>query len=49
MIMEGAALLSEKPNPTEAQIRQRMNANLCRCGCQRRVVHAIQRAAGNGV
>ncbi len=49
MIMEGAALLSEKPNPTEAQIRQRMNANLCRCGCQQRVVRAIQRAAGKGV
>ena len=49
MIMEGAALLAEKPNPTEAQIRQHMNANLCRCGCQQRVVRAIQRAAGKGV
>ena len=49
MIMEGAALLAEKPNPTEAQIRRRMNANLCRCGCQQRVVRAIQRAAGKGV
>jgi nicotinate dehydrogenase subunit A len=49
MIMEGAALLAEKPNPTEAQIRQRMNTNLCRCGCQQRVVRAIQRAAGKGV
>jgi nicotinate dehydrogenase subunit A len=49
MIMEGAALLADKPNPTEAQIRQHMNANLCRCGCQQRVVRAIQRAAGKGV
>jgi nicotinate dehydrogenase subunit A len=48
MIMEAAALLADKPNPTEAQIRQHMNANLCRCGCQQRVVHAIQRAAGKG-
>ena len=48
MIMEAAALLADKPNPTEAQIRQRMNANLCRCGCQQRVVRAIQRAAGKG-
>ena len=48
MIMEGAALLAEKPNPTEAQIRQHMNTNLCRCGCQQRVVRAIQRAAGEG-
>jgi nicotinate dehydrogenase subunit A len=49
MIMEGAALLADKPSPTEAQIRQHMNANLCRCGCQQRVVRAIQRAAGKGV
>jgi nicotinate dehydrogenase subunit A len=49
MIMEGAALLADKPNPSEAQIRERMNANLCRCGCQQRVVRAIQRAAGKGV
>ena len=49
MIMEGAALLAEKPNPTEEQIRQHMNTNLCRCGCQQRVVRAIQRAAGKGV
>jgi nicotinate dehydrogenase subunit A len=49
MIMEAAALLAEKPNPTEAQIRQHMNTNLCRCGCQQRVVHAVQRAARGGV
>ena len=49
MIMEGAALLADKPNPSEAQIRERMNTNLCRCGCQQRVVRAIQRAAGKGV
>jgi nicotinate dehydrogenase subunit A len=48
MIMEGAALLADKPSPTEAEIRQHMNANLCRCGCQQRVVRAIQRAAGKG-
>jgi nicotinate dehydrogenase subunit A len=49
MIMEGAALLADKPNPTEAEIRQHMNANLCRCGCQQRVVLAVQRAARKGV
>ena len=49
MIMEAAALLAATPNPTEAQIRQQMNTNLCRCGCQQRVVHAMQRAAGKGV
>jgi aerobic-type carbon monoxide dehydrogenase small subunit (CoxS/CutS family) len=49
MIMEAAALLADKPSPTEAEIIQHMNANLCRCGCQQRVVRAIQRAAGKGV
>jgi nicotinate dehydrogenase subunit A len=49
MIMEAAALLADRPNPTEAQIRQNMNANLCRCGCQQRVVRAVQRAARGGV
>ena len=48
MIMEAAALLADKPNPTEAQIRQHMNTNLCRCGSQQRVVRAVQRAAGKG-
>jgi nicotinate dehydrogenase subunit A len=48
MIMEGAALLADKPSPSEADIIQHMNANLCRCGCQQRVVRAIQRAAGKG-
>src|SRR6266849_4471459 len=49
MILEAAALLADKPNPTEAQIRQHMNTNLCRCGCQQRVVRAVQRAARGGV
>ena len=49
MIMEAAALLADTPNPTEAQIRQHMNSNLCRCGCQQRVVRAVQRAARGGV
>ena len=49
MIMEAAALLAATPNPSEAQIRQQMNTNLCRCGCQQRVVHAVQRAARGGV
>jgi nicotinate dehydrogenase subunit A len=49
MIMEAAALLADTPNPTETQIRQHMNSNLCRCGCQQRVVRAVQRAARGGV
>ena len=49
MIMQAAALLAATPSPSEADIRQQMNANLCRCGCQQRVVRAVQRAARGGV
>ncbi|MBX9591721.1 MAG: (2Fe-2S)-binding protein [Hyphomonadaceae bacterium] len=49
MIMEAAALLAAQPNPTEGQIRQHLNGNLCRCGCQQRVVRAVQKAARGGV
>jgi nicotinate dehydrogenase subunit A len=48
MIMAAAALLAATPSPTEGQIRQHMNANLCRCGCQQRVVRAVARAARGG-
>jgi len=47
MIMAAAALLAEKPNPTEADIRQGIT-NICRCGTYNRVLAGIQQAAGNG-
>jgi nicotinate dehydrogenase subunit A len=45
MVMAAAALLREKPRPTEAEIRTALDANLCRCGSHNRIVRAIQRAA----
>ena len=48
MIMQAAALLKAKPQPTEADVRAGLNANLCRCGCQPRVVRAVLKAAGKG-
>lgn len=45
MIMAAAALLREKPRPSEAEIRTALDANLCRCGSHNRIVRAIQRAA----
>jgi len=45
MIMSAKALLDRNPNPTEAQIKQALEGNLCRCGSHLRVVRAIQRAA----
>ena len=45
MIMQAAALLRTKRNPSEDEIRQAMAANLCRCGTHVRIVRAIKRAA----
>src|SRR5690349_5939902 len=46
MIMAGAALLAERPVPTEAEIVEHMQGNICRCGTYRRIIRAIQQAAG---
>ena len=45
MIMSATALLARTPNPTDEQIVQGMNGNICRCGCHPRIVAAIRRAA----
>jgi nicotinate dehydrogenase subunit A len=45
MIMESAAFLAATKNPSEAQIRQALARNLCRCGTHTRIVRAVQRAA----
>ena len=45
-IMTAAALLMKKPKPTDADIDQAMDGNLCRCGTYQRIRKAIHRAAG---
>jgi len=40
-----AALLSSNHNPSETQVRQALDRNLCRCGAHNRVVRAVLRAA----
>ena len=45
MLMSAKALLDETPHPSEAEIRQALAGNLCRCGTHNRIVRAIQRAA----
>ncbi len=45
MIMSACALLSATPRPTDEQIIQHMNGNICRCGTYSRIVAAIHRAA----
>ncbi len=47
-IMEAAAFLAEVPSPSDAQIRERMKGNLCRCGTYPRIKAAILRAAKGG-
>ena len=45
-IMQAAALLREKPHPTDAQIDEAMAGNVCRCGTYQRIRAAIKQAAG---
>ncbi|MCP1626386.1 (2Fe-2S)-binding protein [Pseudomonas nitroreducens] len=46
MIMTSAALLARHPNPSDAQIRQELAYNLCRCGTHVEILNAVRRAAG---
>jgi aerobic-type carbon monoxide dehydrogenase small subunit (CoxS/CutS family) len=45
MILSAYSLLLKKPAPTEADIIEGMEDNLCRCGGYPRIVQAIQTAA----
>jgi nicotinate dehydrogenase subunit A len=45
MVMTAAALLAATPKPTDAQIRQALANNLCRCGTHQRILGAVKRAA----
>jgi carbon-monoxide dehydrogenase small subunit len=45
MIMSAANLLQDTPNPTEAQIREGIVGNFCRCTGYQHIVNAIQFAA----
>ncbi len=45
-IMTAAALLTQTPHPTDADIDAAMAGNICRCGTYQRVRRAIHRAAG---
>ena len=45
MIMSGKALLDENPNPSEADIREAISGNLCRCTGYQNIVRSIEYAA----
>lgn len=49
MVMSAAALLKENPKPTEAEIRDYLEGNLCRCTGYHNIVKAIMAASGQDV
>jgi nicotinate dehydrogenase subunit A len=48
MIMESAAFLAANKTPSEADIKNALAANLCRCGTHARIIRAVKRAAELG-
>jgi len=46
MIMTAKVLLDKTPKPNDAQIKEALAGNLCRCGTHLRVVRAVKRASG---
>lgn len=44
-IMQASALLAETPNPSDQEILDNMQGNICRCGCYQRIVGAVRRAS----
>lgn len=47
-IMQAASLLAKNRAPTDSEIVEEMNGNICRCGCYQRI-HAAVRVAAGGV
>lgn len=45
MILSATSLLREHPNPSDAQILDSMDGNICRCGTYARITAAIKRAS----
>jgi carbon-monoxide dehydrogenase small subunit len=46
MIMAACDLLRDNPDPTDAQIREGIEGNLCRCTGYQNIVRAVRQAAG---
>lgn len=47
MVMRAQHLLERNPNPSEAEIREGMSTNLCRCGTHTAILRAVRRAANS--
>lgn len=48
MIITAYSLLKHNPHPTEAQVREEMSGNLCRCTGYQAIVEAVLKAAKKG-
>jgi len=48
MVVAARALLQQNRRPNEAQVREALAGNLCRCGSHARVIRAVLRAAAGG-
>jgi aerobic carbon-monoxide dehydrogenase small subunit len=46
MIMQSVALLDENPKPSESEIREGLEGNLCRCTGYQNIVRAVKQASG---
>jgi aerobic carbon-monoxide dehydrogenase small subunit len=46
MVMAAVGLLNENPNPSEAEVREGLEGNLCRCTGYHNIVKAVLAAAG---
>jgi aerobic carbon-monoxide dehydrogenase small subunit len=49
MVMAAVSLLREKSSPTEAEVREGLEGNLCRCTGYHNIVKAVLAAAGEGM
>ena len=49
MVMSAAALLKENPKPSEAEVRDYLEGNICRCTGYHNIVKAILAASGQDV
>jgi len=46
IVVTATALLANTPKPTEAEVRQALAGNICRCGSHARVIKAVMAASG---
>ena len=48
MILSAVALLEENPRPSDDEITEWMNGNICRCNGYEKIMNAVRRAASQG-